>query len=61
MFVAAIGQAFNPNPERGVFRTKNGGQTWEKVLHISDSTGFVDVEYALQSKYYLCVSLAGGA
>ena len=45
VFVAAIGQAFNPNPERGVFRTKDGGQTWEKVLFISDKTGFADLEF----------------
>ena len=45
VFVAAIGQAFAPNLERGVYRTKDGGISWEKVLHISDTTGFVDVEF----------------
>ena len=35
VFVAAIGQPFEPNSERGVFRSLNGGQTWEKVLFIS--------------------------
>ena len=44
-FVAAIGNAFKPNPERGVFRTRDGGATWEKVLFVSDSTGAVDVEF----------------
>ena len=43
-FVAAIGNAFAPNPERGVFRTRDGGRTWEKVLYLSDSTGAVDLE-----------------
>jgi len=43
-FVAAIGNAFKPNAERGVFRTKDGGRTWQKVLFVSDSTGAVDVE-----------------
>lgn len=43
-FVAAIGQAFKSNMERGVFRTKDGGTTWEKVLFISDSTGSADLE-----------------
>jgi photosystem II stability/assembly factor-like uncharacterized protein len=42
-YVAAIGQAFNPNPERGVFRTKDGGKNWEKVLFISDTVGIVDL------------------
>ncbi len=43
-YVAAIGQAFNPNPERGVYRTKDGGKNWEKVLFLSDTIGFADIE-----------------
>ncbi|MDX1674420.1 MAG: hypothetical protein R3314_06485 [Longimicrobiales bacterium] len=43
-YVAAIGQVFGPDPERGVYRTRDGGGTWEKVLFISDSTGVVDIE-----------------
>ena len=42
-FVAALGDPFGPNPERGVFRTTDGGTTWEHVLAISDSTGVVDL------------------
>ena len=45
VFVAAIGNAFAPNPERGVFRTKDGGKTWEKVLYISEQVGFSDLEF----------------
>ncbi len=45
VFVAAIGQAFQSNKERGVYRTKDGGATWKQVLSISDTTGFVDVEF----------------
>lgn len=44
VFVAAIGQPFQPNPERGVFRTRDGGRTWQKVLFLSDTTGFADLE-----------------
>lgn len=44
-FVAAIGQPFGKNPERGVFRTRDGGKSWEKVLFVSDSTGAVDLEF----------------
>ena len=44
-FVAAIGNPFKPNAERGVYRTKDGGRTWQKVLFVSDSTGAVDVEF----------------
>jgi len=42
-YLAALGHAFGPNPERGVYRTMNGGATWEQVLFVSDSTGFVDL------------------
>src|SRR5688572_27862926 len=44
-FVAAIGNPFKPNVDRGIFRTKDGGKTWQKVLFVSDSTGAVDVEF----------------
>jgi photosystem II stability/assembly factor-like uncharacterized protein len=42
-FVAALGHPFGSNPERGVYRTRNGGADWERVLFISDSTGAVDL------------------
>ena len=45
VFVAAIGNAFVPNTERGVFRTQDGGKTWKKVLYISDKVGFSDIEF----------------
>ncbi|NRB47412.1 MAG: hypothetical protein HRU41_07045 [Saprospiraceae bacterium] len=45
VFVAAIGQAFQANEERGVFRTTDGGEHWEKVLYLSDTTGFADLEF----------------
>ena len=46
VLVAAIGQPFKNNTERGLFETKDGGKTWDKILYISDSIGIVDVEYA---------------
>src|SRR5688572_13976116 len=42
-FVAAVGNPFGRNPERGVFRTRDGGRTWQKVLFVSDSTGASDI------------------
>jgi len=45
-YVAAIGNPFAPNPERGVYRTQDGGSSWELVLHVSDKTGAVDLEFA---------------
>ncbi len=44
VYVAAIGQAFNANEERGLYKTVDGGRNWEQVLFISDETGISDVE-----------------
>lgn len=44
VFVSATGNLFKNNPERGVFRTTDGGRNWKKVLYLSDSTGASDVE-----------------
>ncbi|HXV61281.1 MAG TPA: glycosyl hydrolase, partial [Vicinamibacteria bacterium] len=43
VYVAALGHIFGPNEERGVFRSTDGGASWEKVLFISDRTGVVDL------------------
>ena len=43
VYVAALGHPFGPNPERGVFRTTDGGRTWEKVLFRDEHTGAVDL------------------
>jgi photosystem II stability/assembly factor-like uncharacterized protein len=43
-WVAAVGDIFKSNSERGVFKTTDGGQTWRKVLFISDSVGAMDIE-----------------
>ena len=45
VFVAALGHPFGKNKQRGVFRSTNGGETWEKVLYASDSTGAVDLAF----------------
>jgi len=42
-FVAAVGHLFGPNPERGLYRTQDGGQTWKNVKYIDPDTGFTDV------------------
>ena len=43
VFVAALGHLFGPNEERGVFRSKDGGKTWQKVLFRDADTGAVDL------------------
>jgi photosystem II stability/assembly factor-like uncharacterized protein len=43
VYVAAMGHLFSRNDERGVFRTRNGGKTWDKVLFVDDRTGAIDL------------------
>ena len=43
VFVAALGALYTPNEERGLYRTLDGGETWERVLGISADVGIVDV------------------
>ena len=43
VYVAALGHAFGPNEERGVFRSRDGGRTWTKVLYCSEKAGAVDL------------------
>ena len=43
IWVAAIGALYTHNEDRGVFKTTNGGQSWEKTLFVSDSTGIIDL------------------
>jgi photosystem II stability/assembly factor-like uncharacterized protein len=44
-FVAALGHPFGPNPERGIFRTTDGGKTWTKVLFKDENTGGIDIAF----------------
>lgn len=43
VYVAALGNIFGPNPERGIYKSDDGGKNWRKVLFVSDSTGAVDL------------------
>ncbi len=44
-FVAALGHPYGPNTERGIFRTIDGGKTWEKVLYKDENTGGIDIAF----------------
>ena len=46
IYVAAIGQPFKNNQERGLYKSVDGGKSWDKILYLSDSIGIVDVEFA---------------
>ncbi len=42
-YVAAVGHLWGSNPERGVYRTVDGGETWDKVLYVDEHTGAIDL------------------
>ncbi len=42
-YVAAVGHLFGPNPERGIYKTTDGGKTWAHAKFIDNDTGFVDL------------------
>src|SRR5438034_437199 len=43
VYVGALGRLYGPNPERGLFKTTNGGQTWEKIFYVDEKTGVIDM------------------
>src|SRR5438445_3385236 len=43
VYVGALGRLYGPNPERGLFKTTDCGQSWEKVFFVDDKTGVIDV------------------
>ncbi len=55
--VAALGHAWGPNAERGVFRTADGGKTWQKVLYKDDNTGAIDVVFDPRNSSVVYASL----
>ncbi len=44
VYVGALGRLWGPNEDRGLYKTTDGGKTWEKVLYIDDKTGVIDVQ-----------------
>lgn len=45
LYVAALGHAYGPNEERGVFRSTDGGSTWQKILYKDSDTGAIDLAF----------------
>jgi photosystem II stability/assembly factor-like uncharacterized protein len=56
-YVAALGHPFGPNSERGIFRTTDGGKTWEKVLYKNENTGGIDIAFDPHNSHILFASL----
>ena len=45
VFAAALGHAYGPNQERGIFRSKDGGKSWQKILFHDENTGGIDLAF----------------
>src|SRR5206468_10739067 len=45
VYVAALGHPYGPNAERGVFRSKDGGKSWQRVLGKDSDTGAIDLAF----------------
>jgi len=45
VYVAALGHPYGPNAERGVFRSRDGGKSWQKVLFHDENTGAIDLAF----------------
>jgi photosystem II stability/assembly factor-like uncharacterized protein len=57
VYVAALGHAYGPNAERGVFRSKDGGKSWQKVLFKDEDTGAVDLAFDPRDSHTLYAAL----
>jgi photosystem II stability/assembly factor-like uncharacterized protein len=57
VFVAALGHPYGPNTERGIFRTIDGGKSWERVLYKDENTGGIDIAFDPHNANILYASL----
>ena len=56
VWVGSLGRLWGPNPERGLFKTSDGGKTWKKVLFVNDTTGVIDVQLNPKNPDHLLVA-----
>lgn len=57
VYAAALGHPFGPNEERGVYRSRDGGASWERVLFVSERTGAMDIQINQRNPRELWVSM----
>lgn len=57
VWVAVLGHLFSPNPERGVYKTTDGGATWKQVLSVDDNTGAVELQLDPKNSNILYASM----
>ncbi len=60
ILVAALGHAYGTNTERGIFRTRDGGKSWEKVLYLDERTGGIDVVFDPRNPHLLFAAMWEG-
>ena len=57
VYVAAQGQLYGPNPERGVYKSMDGGVTWKKVLYVNENTGCADLDLDMSNPRILFAAM----
>jgi photosystem II stability/assembly factor-like uncharacterized protein len=57
VFVATLGHPYGPNAERGVFRSLDGGETWQKILYQDDNVGAIDLAFDPRNSQVVFASL----
>lgn len=57
IYVAALGSVSGPNPDRGIFRSRDGGKTWEKILYKGDDAGAIDLAMDPNNPHVLFAAL----
>jgi len=53
VYVAALGHPFGANSTRGIFRSRDGGKTWQRILYVDDKTGGIDIQFDLTNPHIL--------
>ena len=59
VYVGALGRLYGPNKQRGVFKTSDGGETWNKVLYVDEETGVIDMRMHPTDSNKLVVAMWG--
>src|SRR5262249_25116954 len=56
LYVGALGRLYGPNEERGLYKTTNGGQSWDRILYVDNKTGVIDIQMHPQDPETLLVA-----
>ena len=57
VYAAALGHTYGPQKERGIYRTNNGGKSWEQILFVDENTGGIDIAIDLNNPDFLLASM----